>query len=127
MPWSVKAQELIRQQYAAVGAAAHAALGERVATLEPAAAARAAMSSRAARAATAQRGSLRQPVRRRVSPLLLAGESRRGPELAPFHLLATRRHGTRRQDHVWHMETLARLARPTSKLAAGHAASQWSI
>src|SRR5437870_902519 len=34
MPWSVKAQELLRQQYAAAGAASGAALSESVATLE---------------------------------------------------------------------------------------------
>ena len=34
MPWSAKAQELLRQQYAAVGAAARASLAEVVATLE---------------------------------------------------------------------------------------------
>src|SRR5262249_38217615 len=34
MPWSVKAQALLHQAYAAVGAASHAALGEVVAMLE---------------------------------------------------------------------------------------------
>src|SRR5205823_4936831 len=34
MPWSAKAQELLRQQYAAVGSAARAALAEAVAALE---------------------------------------------------------------------------------------------
>src|SRR5207248_7606847 len=37
MPWSAKAQELIRRQYAAVGAAARASLGEAAAALEGAA------------------------------------------------------------------------------------------
>jgi len=36
MPWSAKAMELIRRQYAAVGAAAHAGLAATVATLETA-------------------------------------------------------------------------------------------
>jgi protein phosphatase len=34
MPWSAKAQELLRQQYAAVGAAEQASLSETVASLE---------------------------------------------------------------------------------------------
>ena len=34
MPWSAKAQELLREQYAAVGAAARAGLGETVSALE---------------------------------------------------------------------------------------------
>src|SRR5207244_9716892 len=38
MPWSAKAQELLRMQYAAVGSAARAALAEVVATLDQAAA-----------------------------------------------------------------------------------------
>src|SRR5205823_10401153 len=33
MPWSVKAQQLLRQQYAAVGAAARSALGVSVAAI----------------------------------------------------------------------------------------------
>ena len=37
MPWSAKAQELLKQQYAAVGASAHASLAAEVATLELAA------------------------------------------------------------------------------------------
>src|SRR6185437_9326116 len=39
MPWSVKALELLREQYAAVGAAAGAGLGETVAALQSASAA----------------------------------------------------------------------------------------
>ncbi len=35
MPWSAKAQELLKQQYAAVGAAGRAALGEAARILEP--------------------------------------------------------------------------------------------
>jgi phosphoribosyl-ATP pyrophosphohydrolase/phosphoribosyl-AMP cyclohydrolase len=34
MPWSAKAQELLRRQYAAVGASATAALGEAIGALE---------------------------------------------------------------------------------------------
>lgn len=34
MPWSAKAQELLRRQYAAVGTAARAGLGETVAALD---------------------------------------------------------------------------------------------
>jgi hypothetical protein len=37
MPWSAKAQELLRQQYAAVGAAARASLPDAIAALEQAA------------------------------------------------------------------------------------------
>src|SRR6185295_6201757 len=37
MPWSAKAQELLKQQYAAVGASSHASLAEAVMALEQAA------------------------------------------------------------------------------------------
>jgi protein phosphatase len=36
MPWSAKAQQLLREQYAAVGAAGRAALGETVRALDEA-------------------------------------------------------------------------------------------
>jgi protein phosphatase len=60
MPWSAKAQELLRRQYAPAGAAACAALSQAVEALT------------AASAMNAELVPLRPPVRRRVPPILLA-------------------------------------------------------
>lgn len=117
MPWSAKAQGLIREQYAAVGAAATAGL----------------RGSGAALARTAARLGLEQ-----VPPLATyttretlihkyIDSYRRycwdvgGTDdlrLAPFHILASGRNSAdttegrvhTARDHIWHMETLAKLA-----------------
>ncbi|HEX8723526.1 MAG TPA: polynucleotide kinase-phosphatase [Pyrinomonadaceae bacterium] len=107
MPWSAKAQELLRQQYAAVGAASRAALGEAVAALELAAEngedARPLLERFRRRAEAAEQyveayGRYCWPVRS-VEDL----------RLAPFHLLATEGKVHSDKNHVWHMETLRRL------------------
>ena len=108
MPWSAKAQELLKQQYAAVGASARATLVEEVAALKQ----------------TAERGL-------DVSALLMHTTARREMindyvaayrrycwsvdsvndlKLAPFHLLATEGHVHADKPHDWHMQTLTRLA-----------------
>ena len=58
-------------------------------------------------------------LRRRLPALLLAGASLDDLELAPFHLLASRRASPRRpSDHAWHMETLAGCAAADPAAAA---------
>jgi protein phosphatase len=107
MPWSAKAQELLRQQYAAVGAASGAALNDAVSALE-----QASINMRdvvplleryRARAAAAEK--YREAYRRYCWPVHSVGDLR----LAPFHLLATEGRVHTDRDHVWHMETLKRL------------------
>jgi protein phosphatase len=106
MPWSLKAVELLRTQYAAVGAAARAALDEVVRSLESA----------------TERGSGELLERFRTRQEMVEGYSaawRRycwtatdiaDVKLAPFHLLATEGNTYFDKSHVWHMDTLARLA-----------------
>jgi protein phosphatase len=112
MPWSAKAQELLRAQYAAVGAAGNASLPAAVSALEQ-------MSSRAngeaadkARDSLAKFQGLQSNVGRFVSAyreycwsVATLGDFK----LAPFHLLATEGQLHTHQNHVWHMETLARI------------------
>ena len=107
MPWSAKAQELLKQQYAAVGAAASASLPPAVAALERAA-----------------------PHTEGIGPLLAKYQSRRTMagqfvdayrrycwpvhsladlKLAPFHLLASEGAAHTDKDHLWHMSSLSRL------------------
>ena len=107
MPWSVKAQELLRQQYAPVGVSARIALGEAVASLETA----------------AERGvdvsCILDDYRQRaeaVTEYIKAYQqycwhvqSIADLKLAPFHLLATEGVVYFDKDHLWHMEMLSKL------------------
>jgi protein phosphatase len=107
MPWSVKAQELIREQYAAAGAAALAALPEAVAAL----------------ATTANRFPDVQPLLERYQNRLQVAtqyvdayrrycwpvESVDELKLAPFHVLASEDAVHTSRNHVWHMEVIQRL------------------
>jgi len=108
MPWSAKAQSLIRGQYAPVGAAAGLALGA-VSDAYAAAAARGVdmgsmletvrdREARAARYADAYR--------RYCWPVASLDDYR----IAPFHLLASEGAVHMDKDNRWHMETLAGLA-----------------
>ena len=107
MPWSVKAQELLRQQYAAVGAASLASLGETVQVLTE----------------TAVYNPDAQPLLTRYQQRQKMAEQYVNAyghycwpvneladlQLAPFHLLATEKKVHTDQNHIWHMETLAEL------------------
>jgi polynucleotide kinase-phosphatase len=104
MPWSAKALELVRQQYAAVGAAARVSLSEATCALEQ----------------TAQRGVdvagllARQRLRQDLADRFAQAyrhycwpvESLRDIRLAPFHIMATEGAVHVDKDHVWHMDTI---------------------
>ncbi len=100
MPWSAKAQELLRTQYAPVGAAALAATSAAlfVSAKDPALQERL-----AARHADAAR--YVDAYRRYCWPVNSLDDYR----LAPFHLLASEGRTYFDREHRWHMETLARL------------------
>jgi protein phosphatase len=109
MPWSAKAQELLRQQYAAVGAAAQASLHETVTALE-----------RLASQNVDGLPLLDHYKKRLVAADLYVAAYRRycwpvhsvsDLKLAPFHLLATEGQVHIQRDHVWHMEKLAEICR----------------
>jgi polynucleotide kinase-phosphatase len=108
MPWSAKAQELLRTQYAAVGAASRAALREAVSVVERAVARGADIGSLLNR--TRDRVELAEKYvesyRRYCWPVTSIDDLR----VAPFHLLASegKVHIDRRNS--WHMETLAKLS-----------------
>ena len=108
MPWSAKAQELLKHQYAPVAAAGSASLGAANLALE-----------------TAKSRGLE------VDELLLETQNRQKSvenyarafnhycwevggvddlKLAPFHLLASEKQTHLGKNHVWHMETLAQLS-----------------
>jgi len=108
MPWSVKAQELLRQQYAAVGAAARIALPPAVAALQASARRGLDVGSLLARYQERE-GAAKQFVesyRRYCWPVA----SVKDLKLAPFHVLASEGAVHVDKDHTWHMETLVGLA-----------------
>ncbi len=114
MPWSAKAQALLKDQYAAVGAAARASLVDAVAVLER------------ATGNGADVGSLLQKTRAReemIARYVSAYQHYCWPvnavsdlKLAPFHLLATEGQVHIGGDHLWHMETLGKLCAADSGL-----------
>lgn len=106
MPWSAKAQALLREQYAAVGAAARAAFSDVVASLRQALANGVAVADLLARQQTRQAMTHQyvQAYQRYCWPVASVDDLR----LAPFHLLATEGRVHVGKDHVWHMETLSR-------------------
>lgn len=109
MPWSVKAQELLRQQYAPAGAAAVAALPQAVSLLN----AGAAMNPHLGRMAEEyqERLVLTQRYVDAYRRYCWAVKSLDDLRLAPFHVLASEGRVHVDKDHVWHMETLARICR----------------
>jgi protein phosphatase len=120
MPWSAKAQELLKKQYAAVGSSAAAALSESLAVLE-----QACQRPDLEKSFTVLPGSSSQPAdidkvlewyQRRLQmakdfqtayrhycwPVDSVGDLK----LAPFHVLATENSVHVDKDHQWHMDTI---------------------
>ncbi|SED54560.1 polynucleotide kinase-phosphatase [Rhodococcus koreensis] len=111
LPWSAKAGELIRSQYASVGAAAGAALPDAITALERAAARGLDVADLLAhtrtRAANARR--FRDAYARYCWPVTGLD----GVRLAPFHILACDGRATAvTEPHSWHLAKLATLDDP---------------
>lgn len=108
MPWSAKAQELLRTQYAAVGAASRAALREAVSVLERAVMRGADVDSLLNR--TRDRAELAEKYvesyRRYCWPVTSIDDLR----VAPFHLLASEGKVHIDRSNAWHMEMLVKLS-----------------
>jgi len=119
MPWSAKAQELLKTQYAAVGAAGRAALPRVVTCL--------------AQAAHRMSGEAKDQVERvaaefgcreeRLGKFIAAYRQYCWPvasltdlKLAPFHLLASEGRVHTDKNHTWHMDTLAAVCREDPEL-----------
>jgi protein phosphatase len=108
LPWSAKAHELLRSQYAAVGAAAGAALHAAVTALEMANGHLADIAPLVERYRE-RNGLVAQYVsayRRYCWDVQSVDDLR----IAPFHILASESGVHASRDHIWHMETLGRLA-----------------
>ena len=114
MPWSAKAQELLRQQYAAVGAAARAALNDSVEALKQAAGHGLEIESLLKRYTERREMSHDYVAAYRRYCWLVSGIAE--IKLAPFHLLASEGAVHTDKDHIWHMETLSNLCRADQEL-----------
>lgn len=114
MPWSAKAQELLRQQYAAVGAAARAALPQAVVALEESLRTGldiAALLERYRERETAANQYV-EAYRRYCWPVNSVADLK----IAPFHILATEGKIFADRDHLWHMQNLAKICAAGSEL-----------
>jgi protein phosphatase len=114
MPWSAKAQELLRSQYAAVGAAGRASLPHAISALEQS----------AARLNGNEKSQLEEVKREycgrdeNLTKFVAAYRqycwsvsALTDLKLAPFHLLATEGRVHIDKDHTWHMEELGKICR----------------
>ncbi|MFN3148540.1 polynucleotide kinase-phosphatase [Bremerella sp.] len=118
MPWSAKAQELLRSQYAAVGAAGSAALPQAIAALEKTAR-RFDNSEQPSSLGLDQYWQRMTNVQQFVSAYrqyCWPVERISDYKLAPFHLLATEGQVHINQSHLWHMETLAKICQEDPEL-----------
>ena len=106
MPWSAKAQELLRLQYAPTGAAARAGLTAAIAALGKASGIEEVASLAAQFQLRSEAADLYIEAYRRYCWTV---NSLADLKLAPFHLLASEGQVHAAKDHVWHMETLARI------------------
>lgn len=114
MPWSYKAQELIRKQYASVGAASRTMLGAAEQLIARSSSAGEEMADLIAtysgRIDDARRFS--DAYRHYCWNVVSIDDIR----LAPFHILASEGHIHLDRNHVWHMETLHRLSAADPRL-----------
>jgi protein phosphatase len=120
MPWSSKAQALLRLQYAPTGAAARAGLAASIAALRLASTRLPEVSELTTR--YEKRGEMAEKYIESYRRYCWTVHSLADLKLAPFHLLASEGVVHTDKDHVWHMTTLARLcaADPQLLLATPH-------
>ena len=114
MPWSAKAQQLLEDQYAAVGAAARMSLASSVGVLEQAAARGMDVGELLSRCRNRAESVVRYAAAYR--PYCWPVHSLKDLKVAPFHLLATEGQVHINQTHAWHLETLDKLCAAGSEL-----------
>jgi protein phosphatase len=120
MPWSAKAQKLLEEQYAPVGRAGRSGLTMVVEAIEKAATALGdkAIDVKAESSQKADLSELLERYRTRADALNLYTDAYRrycwdvksleDYRIAPFHLLATEGKTWCGENHLWHLETIAR-------------------
>ncbi|BAU12907.1 metallophosphoesterase [Leptolyngbya sp. NIES-3755] len=116
MPWSVKAQQLLRQQYAPVGRAAQVGFTDAIALLEQA-------QSRGIEVPLQDyqaRSQLAEQYRQAYRRYCWSVQSIDDLKLAPFHILATEGAVHTHRSHLWHLEQIARFADSELIIATDH-------
>jgi protein phosphatase len=104
MPWSLKAQELLRTQYAAVGAASELGLERAVAVLDQANSL--GIDVRALLERTKVRIEMARKYRAAYAHYCWPVRSLADIKLAPFHIMASEGRVHADKDHLWHMEII---------------------
>jgi len=112
MPWSFKAQELIAQQYAPVGAAARADLAAELDVVQSRSDPTLTTLAEKRRGQLADIEAFSAVYRRYTWDVAGVGDLR----LAPFHLLASHNRVHSSEPHSWHLERLRRLAAADSQV-----------
>ena len=107
MPWSLKAQELLQEQYAAVGAAAQTGLASAQTLLRQAAAR--GIDTGETLTGVNERLRLAQLYRDAYAGYCWPATSLSDIQLAPFHLLAGEGAAHTDKNHLWHLDMAARL------------------
>ncbi|MCX7592765.1 MAG: polynucleotide kinase-phosphatase [Fischerella sp.] len=108
MPWSAKAQGLLREQYAPVGVASNVALSEAVKLLEKAYQRNVDVSTQLSN--YQQRAEMAKQYITVYRRYCTAFNDISDYKLAPFHILATEKAVHADKDHHWHMEEVAKIA-----------------
>ena len=114
MPWSAKAQELIRRQYAAVGASSKSALFDAVSVLETAA--ERGIDVNSTLSEYQERSHMAAQYTNAYRRYCWQVDSINDLKLAPFHILATEGAVHVDKNHVWHMETIANICKQDKAL-----------
>ncbi len=114
MPWSMKAQALIKQQYAAVGTAATVSINSAVELLAKTASRRIEVTQELT--SYQQRQELISNYITAYQNYCWQVESIADLKLAPFHLLATENAFHTDKNHLWHLEKLANICQADSKI-----------
>lgn len=116
MPWSAKAQGLIKQQYAPVGTAAKQGLAAAIASLEKAQKSSGSEEITALLNRYQPRAELAQRYVDAYRHYCWPVNELADLKLAPFHILATARQVHIDQNHEWHMQQIAQIASADSEL-----------
>jgi protein phosphatase len=114
MPWSAKALELLRQQYAAVGASSKAALFDAVSVLEQATERGIDVGSTLSQ--YKERSQMTQQYVNAYRRYCWEVDSITDLKLAPFHILATEGAVHIDKNHVWHMDAIAKICQSDTAL-----------
>lgn len=114
MPWSAKAQALLVDQYASVGAAATASLPQITAALELAA--KRGIDTTELAGQYAEKETAIENYVKAYRQYCWAVDSLDDFKLAPFHILASEGAVHADKDHLWHMDTIAKVCAADPKL-----------